>query len=116
MKSKRACAFRRTNYEFYVRLAEYFEAFLARTDLRMFGGSLEFHIGRQLEPMDKIQTDVWRLLQPRFERTSYQAWELPDNDSRGSGPVAAGPLPELWVQPCGKVCFGQGVPVAGACA
>ena len=86
----------------YSRLAKYYEMFLARTDLRMCGGSLEFYIGRRLDPMDKSQTDVWRLLQPRFTRTTYLAWE-PLSDSRDSASVATGPLLELWTEPCVRV-------------
>ena len=81
-----------------MRLAEYYERFLARIDLQLIGGNLEFVIGR-LEPMDKCQTDVWRLLQPRFKRTSSYAWELPLNAVGGSlaFPVRKGPLPRLWI-------------------
>ncbi len=82
----------------YVRLAEYYERFLARTDVRMFGGALEFHIG-QLKPMDKCQTDVWRLLQPRFTRTSNRAWELPGNASGNCRRVAKDLLPVVLVTP-----------------
>ncbi len=96
---------RRIEQPLYARLAEYYETFLARTDLRMFGGSVEYIIG-QMDPMDKCQTDVWRLLQPRFTRTSNRAWELPGNASGGSGPVTQGPLPVLCVTP---LQTGQGV-------
>jgi len=81
-----------------VRLAEYLGTFLARTDLRMFGGSVDYIIGHQ-KPMDECQTDVWRLLQPRFTRTSSLAWELPDDGSGGSGAVTKDVLPVMWVTP-----------------
>ena len=82
-----------------MRLAEFYERFLARTDLRMFGGSLEFCIGRRLDAIDKCQTDVWSLLKPRFTLTSHHAWQLPSNASGNRGPVAKDLLPIVLVRP-----------------